>query len=443
MVMKKIILFTLILLISLFSPLNISAKAFETYEISGFNSCDKIFLQSDYNDVYAYGVHDNTIAIFSINSNNFYSVPVSGKIKSYPVLNDKKIYCVYQDEDWNYNLIMFDTNDNKTKIFSLGKSTSNRFSQLVVSDSSYFLLTVSSHIYVSEYNFDGKLIYEYKFENKNVNSVFMNDGEIYATLSSGDIYNLKNGTSLYCTTAYPNVSLSNVGDSYLTDNENRIYSLKENKIIESFTSTAEHLYINGDNIFYSAGNTIYLCDFSGAIIKTYNSVDFVNSFVVADNKVYIISDNNSRINVVTLNELSLYNSGDTNNQNIKTNRAYSEFLYKCDGDIIYDIPVNYTIVDFKAALDQPVKIFDKDGKELTSGKLKTGYIAEFSDKKFTFSVNGDITGTGTVNSRDMFSLMDSFTCKTELFGAYKKAADYNLDGCVDNKDLLLISREMD
>ena len=82
MIMKKIILFTLILLISLFSPLNISAKAFETYEISGLNGCDKIFLQSDYNDVYAYGVHDNTIAIFSINSNNFYSVPVSGKIKS-------------------------------------------------------------------------------------------------------------------------------------------------------------------------------------------------------------------------------------------------------------------------------------------------------------------------------------------------------------------------
>ena len=30
----------------------------------------------------------------------------------------------------------------------------------------------------------------------------------------------------------------------------------------------------------------------------------------------------------------------------------------------YDIPVNYTIVDFKAVLDQPVKIFDKDGKEI-------------------------------------------------------------------------------
>ena len=42
--------------------------------------------------------------------------------------------------------------------------------------------------------------------------------------------------------------------------------------------------------------------------------------------------------------------------------------------------------------------------------------------------------------RQHADLLKTLTGEKEIFGAYKKAADYNLDGSVDNKDLVLIAQ---
>ena len=85
--------------------------------------------------------------------------------------------------------------------------------------------------------------------------------------------------------------------------------------------------------------------------------------------------------------------------------------------------------------------YDRDGKEITSGKIKTGYRAVISEVIYEISVSGDITGEGNVKSNDVSALMSYFINKSDLGGVYLKSADFNNDRKIDNKDLVGIARK--
>ena len=78
---------------------------------------------------------------------------------------------------------------------------------------------------------------------------------------------------------------------------------------------------------------------------------------------------------------------------------------------------------------------------MTSGKIKTGQRVTLNNEEYAVAVMGDLTGEGNVKSNDVSKLMGYFVNTYNLSGAYFKAADFNLDGSVNNKDLVLISRK--
>jgi hypothetical protein len=86
-------------------------------------------------------------------------------------------------------------------------------------------------------------------------------------------------------------------------------------------------------------------------------------------------------------------------------------------------------------------VYKADGTLAKSGKLKTGFTAVIDSRTYVIAVCGDVTGEGSVNSKDVTLLQKHLCDNAELDGAYLKAADFNLDGEADNRDLVLISRQ--
>lgn len=138
------------------------------------------------------------------------------------------------------------------------------------------------------------------------------------------------------------------------------------------------------------------------------------------------------------------NSNNNNNNNrhdsSKTdNRAVNSDYIISDG-MIYGIYSGETVADFKRKTSADA-VYRTDGTVAKSGKLKTGFTAVIGSKTYVITVCGDVTGEGNVNSRDV-TLLHKYLCgNAELDGAYLKAADFNLDGEADNRDLVLISRQ--
>ncbi|WP_278419828.1 dockerin type I repeat-containing protein, partial [Ruminococcus bromii] len=138
------------------------------------------------------------------------------------------------------------------------------------------------------------------------------------------------------------------------------------------------------------------------------------------------------------------NNNNNNNNNChdssKTdNRAVNSDYIISDG-MIYGIYSGETVADFKRKTSADA-VYRTDGTVAKSGKLKTGFTAVIDSKTYVIAVCGDVTGEGNVNSRDV-TLLHKYLCgNAELDGAYLKAADFNLDGEADNRDLVLISRQ--
>lgn len=201
-----------------------------------------------------------------------------------------------------------------------------------------------------------------------------------------------------------------------------------------------------------------------------------NSFSVTDNRIYYIktdslksyvvcrdfsSDKKSKITFSdNVNEVfnnngtvQVFGSGDFegkktsgndgSNDNHNSSKSdiqpnNSEYLFS-DG-IVYGIYSGETVADFKNKTSAE-NVYKADGTLAKSGKLKTGFTAVIDSKTYVIAVCGDVTGEGNVNSKDVTILQKYLCDNAELDGAYLKAADFNLDGEADNRDLVLISRQ--
>ncbi len=105
------------------------------------------------------------------------------------------------------------------------------------------------------------------------------------------------------------------------------------------------------------------------------------------------------------------------NQNHEVN---IETDIKIDENYIEALPdVNYEHIKTKYP---NAVIKDKDGKEMSSGKIGTGYTVTIDDKTYTIVKKGDTNGDGTVTVMDTVVLLNSIAGTKILENEYKEAA---------------------
>lgn len=95
---------------------------------------------------------------------------------------------------------------------------------------------------------------------------------------------------------------------------------------------------------------------------------------------------------------------------------------KLSGEKISTLPnINFTELKTKYK-DKSLIVKNKEGKEITSGNLATGYTVTMDEKTYTIVKKGDVNGDGTSSVIDAVLMLNAVKGTTKLEGVYKEAA---------------------
>lgn len=428
---RKLITATLLSLIFLFIAAS-TAYSEADRNLSVFNECKKYYTENNSDGAFIYGFNSDTLySSCVLPSFSIRFVSVNGKIRS--VSHNKNCsYALYSKTN-AYFITELDSTNGNCVTYSFGELSSIDNRSFAFCDGkAYFIFTDSDNTYVRSYDKSGKALRKFTFE-ANVKQIFTNDSKVYVLLYDGDIFRIDNSSLYYCVNVNPDYNFCCAGSGYIYSESGTLYSLNDNN--------SEYIYGAKTNCVVKSENKLIYCDESKIRYdgKYYESKNKIQSLFYYGNNVGVLDENLS-LNTIRLSDFKendskfSYNSDSVNrNEIVRINS---------DG-FITGISNGTTVTNFKKLFSYEVTVYDKDGNEVTSGKIKTGYRARISDVIYEISVSGDITGEGNVKSNDVSALMSYFVGKSDLGGVYLASADFNNDGIIDNKDLVSISRQIE
>lgn len=113
--------------------------------------------------------------------------------------------------------------------------------------------------------------------------------------------------------------------------------------------------------------------------------------------------------------------------------------------MITRLPVGTTVEDFKSKItvNQDYIITDKNGNEITTTMMRTGYKLKIGNIYYDISVVADISGSGGdsyTRSLDLAKMRSHLIEENVLRGVHLEAADTNGNGTVDASDLSRIRK---
>lgn len=391
---KRVICAALVLFSLLFAG---NAVYFAKTEVrfDELNNCRRIAAYSGYSSAFFYGCQGNTL----------YSFRVLPTQETRYVTPDSAICALSHDE---YNAYALCRDDNKRYSvcrmnIKSGKCTTSRlnlncrlYNLFAAANGEMFVVTDGQAFsYVIGINGNSTCSYEFS---GNIKDLFVNAGSVYALIQTGDVYRLKGGTKTYCCNVGVKCKYSNAGTGYIYSEDGRLISLD---------GSAPDEKVSG-----------FSAKVNGVVVQPWN----VKLFASARDSYAVMNSNGSCV-VETVSEQA---SGGSNLPTIS--------------DGVLKIAAGTTVSVLKSAYSSVTAVYNSTGTAVSSGLLKTGYSVDVSGKRYTVVVPGDVNGNGKIVGADVTMLMKFFIGSQSLTAEKQKAADYNGDGNVDNKDLLLISR---
>lgn len=398
--------------------------------LSVFEECNEYYTDNNSDGSFIYGCNFSTLyASRILPSLSVRYVKTDGIIRA--VSHSGSCSYALYEKNKAYFITELNTVNGECFTYSFGTLKSIENSSFAFCDSiAYFIFTDDTYTYVRSYDNNGKALRKYTF-NENVWRLVVNDSKVYALLYNGEIYKLDKDGSHYCTVINTGYGFCNAGNGYIYSEAGTLFSLTDNNI-EHISGTKLNCVVKSENrLIYSDDWAI---EYNGKFYKSKNKIQSL--FFYGNNVAFL--DNNLNLNTIKLSD---FKDADIKLINNYGNESRNEsFKVNSDG-YISGIDCGTTVTEFKKHFSNEVNIYDKEGNEITSGKIKTGYRALITDVIYDISVLGDITGEGNVKSNDVSALMSYFVNKSDLSGVYLKSADFNNDGSIDNKDLVGIARK--
>lgn len=312
----------------------------------------------------------------------------------------------------------------------------------------------------------------------------ISNNNLYALTNSKKIlkYNINSGTLEFSNTSSIididglDENFKFLNDTTLVSSSGNIYNLGNNNF--EVNSTSKITFENYPSCIAISGfdGTTVLAKVSDNVLNRFNistgkatgKIDFgkrIFAISTSNNKTIVIneSDTYKSINIISSSDIEEIpdtpvnpdpkpnpdpNPSDNEDDKIESSIHYIDY----ENHIISEIPIGTTLSELKSNLaynGYTISLTDSKGnyKNSNSTKLGTGYIINFikdgvKSISFTLIVKGDLTGTGTLTSRDISCMSNYLLGKSSLEGVYLKAADINGDGEVTAIDLLMMYKMM-
>lgn len=249
---------------------------------------------------------------------------------------------------------------------------------------------------------------------------------------------------------YPSVK-SSIGESYTSAdgvNWNDIYDANSEKnfIIKALTKNKEEENIEikikqlPNKLKYLKGEEL---DITGLILVEVVNGNYEKEINLDDENLIINSYNP---NWIGEQEISIEYKG----------QVAKFFVYVYDKEIesekyyinqpyIYKIEPNTTKEEFDRNITEKIDDYKimENNKEITSNEIiKTGQKLIINNKEYTLVVTGDLNGDGKVKASDLSTMKKHLIGKSELKGAFLKAADMNDDGQIKASDMSNLKKKL-
>ncbi len=257
--------------------------------------------------------------------------------------------------------------------------------------------------------------------------------------------------------------VSSSGSIYNLGNSNFEISSSSKITFENYPSCIDISGFDNNSVLAKISDNV-LNRFDISTGKATGKIDFgkrILAVSTSNNKTIVITESDTYKNIDLISSSDIEeiidtpvtpdpdpSPGDSEDDKIESSIHYIDY----ENHIISDIPIGTTLIELKSNLSYngyTISLTDSNGnhKNGNSTKLGTGYIINFikdgvKSKSFTLIVKGDLTGSGTLTSRDISCMLNYLLGKSPLDGVYLQAADINGDGEVDTIDLLMMYKMM-
>lgn len=388
-----------------------SVHAQDMLNLNDLKKCGRIFAYSGDSSAYFYGFNKTTLYSAKVIPDGVMRyVSIDGTIRSV-CHDDSNAYALFEGSRDYYSVIKLNMINGNYRVYALGTLTGIDDVSFAATESEIFLID-NNGVYPTALclDYNGNRKYSLNF-NLGVKNLFNNGGNAYARASTGEIYKLSGGSKSYCASIDRTVDFKNAGAGYVYTEGGQLVSLNDGST-QNFTD--KHVVKTKNGTFNDNSGTLFAA---------------VGNKTVALNNDYscAVKDNSTQV--------TKPNGNSSNNGNSSS----GERLKISDG-VVVGVEAGTTVTQLKKSFSEVKSVYDLNGDEVTSGKLRTGFSIKTSESRYSIAVHGDINSSGTVNSADVTTLMKYLTDSQSLTDCQIKAADYNLDGYINNTDLVLLAR---
>lgn len=308
---------------------------------------------------------------------------------------------------------------------------------------------------ISVYSFDGTHTGTLRFLDSITSLTPAFDGGAYAVCAKR-LYRLSAGSCTEIPGAQVSSPLFSAGEDVLLSAFGQAYVLRGDRIVNSFEVDTDGIVtagcVIGNRVYYPCSGRIYGYDLStGMKVCYYDCGDFDALYAVG-NTVHAVNKSTGNRNVIPISRFTEFEPPDQEGGGPEQGIGYeiASDAYRIDWTNfqISRIPPETSVAAFRSKMKYSgysMAVY-KDAAERKSGNVGTAMTAVFSSGSgsitFELSVDGDLTGEGNRNSRDLTIVMDYLIGAADFNGVYTIAADLSDDGIVDTVDLALFIRSI-